>query len=586
MKLSLDDLENYGDDLNAIASEASQMFSNEMRLNIDEFVERYGNISNWGKDERDEFRKLAADIMVEHWRTYGTASSSVGSRFFEEVLDTDMPDKALMANHVSYERAESSARYWMKNLFGENADVDKFVDGCASFVERNVSHAADLTVLDGSIALGEEGKRIKFGRVPVGPTCGFCIMLASRGFVYASKASAGDVGGFNRFHDKCNCRVVAGYKGLEVEGYDYEGMYDRYKACRDTIGGYEQLWDDWRALSQEEKDEYGKGERVNVLSDDTELEAEIRKRIGNQANAVNDYMMKRIVKEMDERDREWLYSGKIPSPTFETDELEQEIASDRPHELRTAARLNRHGVPTPFHVDERHYFDEEQGVWQTVGLADLANGYELKTLQDAGWNAVDDYLRRTAKKEGVRAVVVDNYENKSSLSDVELMRKLQTQTRWDGSIYVITHDDRYIRVPMKNASGDPLRVQPGRNESIAHSASSMEEHRSPKPKTGVRSLGGVPGSGIGYGTPNLRTGNMTSAEYAEYKRELSAVRGMKQIWLPPDEYAMFMSEVNTHLSDEDRKHAVVKKAIGNNYYTFINRGFDSYTVVDVEPIDQ
>ena len=112
----------------------------------------------------------------------------------------------------------------------------------------------------------------------------------------------------------------------------------------------------------------------------------------------------------------------------------------------------------------------------------------------------------------------------------------------------------------------------------------------PKPTSRAQFLGGVledAGSGGDKkpGVPVLKTGGMDAAEYAEYKRELDAVRHLNQVWLPPDEYAMFMSEVNTHLSDEDRKHALVRKAIGNNYYTFVNWGFDNYTIVDVEPID-
>lgn len=82
-----------------------------------------------------------------------------------------------------------------------------------------------------------------------------------------------------------------------------------------------------------------------------------------------------------------------------------------------------------------------------------------------------------------------------------------------------------------------------------------------------------------------KTGGMTSSEWAEYKRELDAVKYMDEVWLPDDEYAMVMSELNTHMNDEDRKHALVRKAIGDNVYTVINRGFNKYTVIDVEPID-
>lgn len=78
---------------------------------------------------------------------------------------------------------------------------------------------------------------------------------------------------------------------------------------------------------------------------------------------------------------------------------------------------------------------------------------------------------------------------------------------------------------------------------------------------------------------NLRTGGMTTEEYAEYKRKLAAVSDLKQIYLPKEEYAHVMSELNTNMSDEDRKHAIVSMPIGNYAYTVINNGFDNYKVV-------
>lgn len=82
-----------------------------------------------------------------------------------------------------------------------------------------------------------------------------------------------------------------------------------------------------------------------------------------------------------------------------------------------------------------------------------------------------------------------------------------------------------------------------------------------------------------------RIGNMTASEYAEYKRELASTSSLKQIYLPKQEYAKVMSELNTHLSDEDRKHALVSKPIGNYIYTVINNGFDNYIVVGKTEIE-
>ena len=91
-------------------------------------------------------------------------------------------------------------------------------------------------------------------------------------------------------------------------------------------------------------------------------------------------------------------------------------------------------------------------------------------------------------------------------------------------------------------------------------------------------------SGLPIGV-HAKTGNMDQSEYAEYRRELEQARRLKQIRLPRNEYAHVMSELNTHLSKEDRKHAIIKKSIGNYTYTIVNRGFGDYLIVGREPID-
>lgn len=83
---------------------------------------------------------------------------------------------------------------------------------------------------------------------------------------------------------------------------------------------------------------------------------------------------------------------------------------------------------------------------------------------------------------------------------------------------------------------------------------------------------------------NLKTGGMTPGEYAEYKAELQTVSNYEQIYLEKTEYAMVMSRLNTDLSQEDRKHAIITKAIGNYYYTIVNRGFDNYVIIKKEII--
>lgn len=299
-------LRRYGEILGSIATEASDDFGSTVRERAAELAEEYGDVPGWPNEIAHGFRDYAAETMVEKWEAYSDASSSVGSMMYEETVGDSDGSEVMMTDTVVASRAEASAQYWAESLFGDDADIDRFIDGCASFVERNVRHAADVQTMEEAVAGAKAGKRVRFARVPQGPSCGFCIMLASRGFVYATEESAG---AFNQWHDRCDCEVIAGYPGLKVEGYDYKGMYARYRQCLATIGGIDQLQKDWDALSQKEKDGYGKGPRALPMAEDPENDAELRKRYGNNADAVNDYMMQRIVREMNTRDREWLYSG-------------------------------------------------------------------------------------------------------------------------------------------------------------------------------------------------------------------------------------------------------------------------------------
>ncbi|HHX45834.1 MAG TPA: hypothetical protein GX718_00455 [Brevibacterium sp.] len=58
-------------------------------------------------------------------------------------------------------------------------------------------------------------------------------MTASRGFVYRSRAAAGDM---RKFHGDCDCRIAV--ESEPTPGYDPDDLYDRYlTARRDTGSG-------------------------------------------------------------------------------------------------------------------------------------------------------------------------------------------------------------------------------------------------------------------------------------------------------------------------------------------------------------
>lgn len=95
-----------------------------------------------------------------------------------------------------------------------------------------------------------DARQQRFARVPSGrETCGFCTMLASRGFVYrsAEKASA--------FHRYCDCVLVPGYPGIEVAGYDPDGLYQEYEQAQKTVNSLD-LRESWAKMTPAQQARY------------------------------------------------------------------------------------------------------------------------------------------------------------------------------------------------------------------------------------------------------------------------------------------------------------------------------------------
>ena len=102
----------------------------------------------------------------------------------------------------------------------------------ADYVGYSVKDAAGNTVFGNG---RRDPRGVRFARVPRGSKsypngCPFCQMLASRGFVYRSKLTAGGIDP-NHYHDNCQCMVVPSWGEGSVEGYNpryYNEGYQQY----------------------------------------------------------------------------------------------------------------------------------------------------------------------------------------------------------------------------------------------------------------------------------------------------------------------------------------------------------------------
>lgn len=75
-----------------------------------------------------------------------------------------------------------------------------------------------------------------WARVPEGShTCAFCLMLASRGFVYHTEESAGGLG--NTYHANDQCAVVPSWDGdYKLDGYPLDTYKQIYADAKDAAG--------------------------------------------------------------------------------------------------------------------------------------------------------------------------------------------------------------------------------------------------------------------------------------------------------------------------------------------------------------
>ena len=145
-----------------------------------------------------------------------------------------------VSEHGLEDRTDEVARFVVESFPGESPEAS-LARAVARLARDQVARRANATT---SHNVGRDSKRgVRFARVPMGShACQFCVMLASRGFVYHSAKTAGQ---FDHFHRDCRCKVVAGFpemtyywkngvkvsRGIDpsVEGYDPDVLLRLWK---------------------------------------------------------------------------------------------------------------------------------------------------------------------------------------------------------------------------------------------------------------------------------------------------------------------------------------------------------------------
>ena len=161
-------------------------------------------------------------------------SHAVATKYGEGAaeLSCQMLDAVAEASGVYVPAAEPAATATYgeiaKTIYGTMAST-KDPKAIGAAVGRSVKLASVDTLQQNALRDGAE-----WAWIPQGDTCPFCLMLASRGWVKASKKAIKN-GHAEHIHNNCDCTYCVRYDGeTTVEGYDPDALYDEYKNAGDT----------------------------------------------------------------------------------------------------------------------------------------------------------------------------------------------------------------------------------------------------------------------------------------------------------------------------------------------------------------
>ncbi len=164
-----------------------------------------------------EYGDVAASVAAD-WYDELRASEGV-SGSFRAPLAPSMP-AAQVTDRLGY-ATRASGPLWL----GDSATLTGFLSLMTN--EYALQPGRD------TVMTAAHKDKAAYARIPEPGACKFCLMLASRGFVY-SKSTAGQS---KKFHGKCRCNAMPVWDETRARvefGYDPDALYDLYRASVDA----------------------------------------------------------------------------------------------------------------------------------------------------------------------------------------------------------------------------------------------------------------------------------------------------------------------------------------------------------------
>ena len=185
----------------------------------------------WTPENVAQCRDLVLQALASIMPTYTTMAAQASADFYDAARELALGERlgAVAISDYDPRKTEGAVRGFVRFVLRD--DVQTFNDQVLQRVDYEMKRSAGESMFANG---RRDPRKPKFARVPTGDeTCDFCLMLASRGFVYTSEATAGAIK-LDHYHSGDDCRVVAQWDGGGVEGYDTQAIYDRWQ---DAIDG-------------------------------------------------------------------------------------------------------------------------------------------------------------------------------------------------------------------------------------------------------------------------------------------------------------------------------------------------------------
>lgn len=182
----------------------------------------------WTPENVAECRDLVLQALAAVMPTYTDMAAQASADFYDAERELALGERLGAVSISGYDprKTEGAVRGFVRFVLRD--DVQTFNDQVLQRIDYEMKRSANMSVVENG---RRDPKRVRYARVPTGAeTCDFCLMLASRGFVYQSESTASA----SHVHSSCDCRVVPGWDGMEVEGYDPQAIYDRWQDAIDA----------------------------------------------------------------------------------------------------------------------------------------------------------------------------------------------------------------------------------------------------------------------------------------------------------------------------------------------------------------